>query len=107
MAGFSVDLTALSRATNAILDTMDQMAAARVRDLDPPTDAVGHEDFADALRQFCHRWDIGVENLETDVAAVTEELVRCLRAYSATDEAAAADFGGIIGRSTGPDPGVL
>ncbi len=106
MAGFSVDLAALSRATNAILDTMDQMSTARVKDLDPPEAAMGHDELAATLRKFCRRWDIGVENLEKDVASVTDRLVQCLRAYAGTDEAAAADLGGVIGRTTGTDPGV-
>src|SRR5665648_1135797 len=98
MAGFSVDLTALSEATQAILDTMDQMATTRVRDLEPAWSAVGHHDLSDSLGQFCRRWDIGVENLEKDVNSVVGQLAQCLRAYEATDEAHAAGFSGIVGR---------
>lgn len=105
MTGFSVDLTALSNATEAILDTMDQMATTRVRDLEPAGPAVGHHNLSETLGQFCRRWDLGVENLERDVSSVVDQLVQCLRAYSATDEALAADFGGVVGRPTGSDPG--
>ena len=49
MGGFSVDLTALSEATQAILDTMDQMATTRVKDLEPNRSSVGHYDLADTL----------------------------------------------------------
>ena len=106
MAGFSVDLTALSEATEAILDTMNQLATTRVRDLEPAGSAVGHHDMAATLGQFCRRWDLGVENLERDVSSVVDLLEQCLHAYSATDEALAADFAGVVGRPTGMDPGV-
>ncbi len=103
--GFSVDLTALSDAANGILDTMDQMATTRVEDLEPSSDQVGHDALADTLGQFCRRWDIGVVNLEKDVDAVVTQLAEVVRAYAGTDEAHAAGFRGVIGRSTGDDPG--
>lgn len=106
VAGFAIDLTALGRATDAILDTMDQMSNVRVKDLDPPGTAVGHHELGAALLQFCERWDLGIENLEKDLLSMVDELARCLRAYSATDQAAAADFQGVIGRASGSDPGV-
>ncbi|WP_456824971.1 hypothetical protein [Cellulomonas sp. P5_E12] len=105
MSGFSVDLTALSNATQAILDTMDQMATTKVADLQPAGSSVGHDGLADRLGEFCRRWNIGVENLEKDVNAVVGQLVDTVRAYSGTDEAEAANFGGVIGSSTGADPG--
>jgi len=104
MGGFSVDLTALSEATQAILDTMDQMATTRVKDLEPNRSSVGHDDLADTLGEFCRRWDIGVENLEKDVNSVVDGLVECVRAYSGTDEARAADFSGVV-TSIASDPG--
>jgi hypothetical protein len=105
VSGFSVDLTALSDATQAILDTMDQMATTKVADLQPSGSSVGHDGLADRLGEFCRRWNIGVENLEKDVNAVVGQLVDTVRAYSGTDEAEAAGFGGVIGSSTGADPG--
>ena len=105
MSGFSVDLTALSEATQAIIDTMDQMATTRVTDLQPASSSVGHDGLADRLGEFCRRWDIGVENLEKDVDAVVGQLVDTVRAYSGTDEAEAAGFGGVIGSPAGADPG--
>ncbi len=106
MAGFTIDLTALSDTTQAILDVMDHMATRRVSELAPEPSTVGHEQLHRTFADFCRRWDVGVDNLQRDVATLADRLAECLGTYAATDEARAAGFRGVIERPTGSDPAV-
>lgn len=102
--GFSVDLSALQSASAGINMTLEQLTVARIDSLDGDPHSYGDEDLADAVVDFCDRWEIGVEHLAVDGQEVAERLNQCVRAYRQVDAAARDRLHGVVQRSSGPDP---
>ncbi|MBB5157348.1 hypothetical protein [Saccharopolyspora phatthalungensis] len=102
--GFRVDLTALTHASEGVRDTIDSMNRRRVRDIDCPADAFGHDRLAATVADFCEHWDQGVSDLTEDVKEISARLAQCVQVYRHTDEAAQVHFEGIVLRASGGDP---
>ena len=81
MSEFYVDLEALENAASGITTILDAMATKKVSDIDAPAEAFGHDGLASAVATFCDRWNIGVENMASDGAQVSERLNRCVKLY--------------------------
>ncbi|WP_103352182.1 hypothetical protein [Amycolatopsis sp. CA-128772] len=104
--GFSVDLGALEKAAEGVSNTLDELAAKRVRDIDAEKGAFGHNALADTVADFCDRWEIGVEHLAKDGQEVSDRLTRSVAAYLKVDNSAKGHLDGVLQRLSGEDPGV-
>jgi hypothetical protein len=102
--GFQVDLGALEDAADGINTTLNQLRAVKVDQLDGDESAYGHDHLADAIADFCDRWEVGVEHLATDGQEVALRLSHSVQAYLQADTAAKGRMDGIYGRTSGPDP---
>jgi hypothetical protein len=102
--GFSVDLGALEAAAAGVKETLAHLDAAPVDSLDASAVAYGHGKLADTVKDFCDRWEIGIEHLATDGREITQRLNDSLQAYLSADKAAKGRMDGIYQSSTGPDP---
>ncbi|HZM80861.1 MAG TPA: hypothetical protein VFC19_34495 [Candidatus Limnocylindrales bacterium] len=103
--GFSVDLNALRKAAEGILDTLNAMATKQVSDIDADKSAFGHGGLADTVADFCDRWNIGVTHLAKDGQEIIDRLIVCVNAYSHVDRVSAERLDGIVSQATGTDPG--
>jgi len=63
--GFSVDLPALESASAGINMTLEELSVARIDSLDADRGAYGDEGLAGAVVDFCDRWEIGVDTLQS------------------------------------------
>lgn len=96
MAGFSVDLEALTAAGEGITELVDMLARQDIDDIDCDKAAVGHGGLADRLESFCDRWQIGVTNLMKDGTEVAGRLRAAANLYRTSDAAGAQAIGGVI-----------
>lgn len=104
--GFQVDLDALQRAAEGIMDTLDAMATKKVSDIDAAESAFGHDALGATVSDFCERWQIGVEHLAKDGQEIVDRLVASVYAYAHVERTMTETFSGMVGQSTGPDPAV-
>jgi hypothetical protein len=102
--GFRVDLTALTQAAEGITGTLDALDAYQVSDIDGDKGVIGHDHLAEALSDFCGRWQLGVQNLAKDAEAIAGQLTESVVAYQKVEQANHRQFTGILENSTGPDP---
>lgn len=102
--GFSVDIGALQNAAEGVMDTLNAMATKKVKDIDAPGDAFGHDKLGGTVSDFCERWDIGVGHLAEDANEVAERLVSSVNAYAHFERTAQQRFAEILQSSAGPDP---
>jgi hypothetical protein len=102
--GFRVDLGALERAAEGVSETLAGLKAAPVEALDGSAADYGHGHLAETVKDFCDRWEIGVEHLATDGREVAQRLNDSLKAYLAADKAAKGRMDGIYQSATRPDP---
>ncbi len=102
--GFRVDLGALENAAAGVAETLADLEQARVDMLDGSSAAYGHDHLADTVKDFCDRWEIGIEHLATDGREITQRLNDSLDAYLSADKSAKGRMDGIYERPTGPDP---
>jgi hypothetical protein len=84
--GYYVDLSAMHSTIEGIQQTLDALSVSAVRDIDPPTEAFGHEGLGDAVAEFCERWDIGVGHLAGDAAEVGDRLRVTAATYEQADD---------------------
>jgi hypothetical protein len=102
--GFRVDLGGLERAAEGVNETLAGLKAARVDALDGDAADFGHDHLAETVKDFCDRWEIGVEHIATDGREVAQRLNDSVKAYLAADKAAKGRMDGIYQSATGPDP---
>lgn len=102
--GFRVDLSALTKASEGVDETLNSIAKKRVRDIVSPAEAFGHARLATTVAEFTDRWDQGVTNLTQDGQEIAGRLAHCAQVYRETDEAARAHLEGVVVRSAGEDP---
>jgi hypothetical protein len=103
--GFRVDLGALDDASSGITDTLAKLQFKKVSDLDHKKEDMGHGGLADALGEFCDRWEIGVENLGKDAAQVSDRLNASVKAYRQVEGQLVGHLTGTLSRDSGGDPG--
>jgi hypothetical protein len=104
--GFRIDLGALENAAAGVEQTLADLKAARVDSLDGRPADYGNSDLAGTVKDFCDRWEIGIDHLATDGREIAQRLNDSLRAYLAADKAAKGRMDGIFAGATGPDPAV-
>lgn len=104
--GFTVDLGALENAAAGINRTLSELKERDVDDLDGPIKDYGHDQLGNAVKDFCDRWQHGVECLAKDAQEVATRLSQSVQAYLQTDTGLKGMFDGILSRATGVDPGV-
>lgn len=104
--GFSVDLGALENAAAGINRTLSELKEQDVDDLDGPTEDYGHDQLGDTVKDFCERWQHGVECLAKDGQEIASRLSQSVQAYLQTDSTLRGMYDGILSNSTGSDPGV-
>ena len=102
--GFRVDLGALESAAAGVNKTLVDLQAARVDALDGNAADYGHDHLAETIKDFCDRWEIGIEHLATDGREIAQRLTDSVKAYLAADKAAKGRMDGIYQSATGPDP---
>ncbi|EPH07263.1 hypothetical protein HMPREF1531_00321 [Propionibacterium sp. oral taxon 192 str. F0372] len=102
MPSFSVDIDALRDARDGVYATMNSMKTRSVEDMAPSSGDVGHDDLAAAVKDFCDRWQIGVENLEKTTDEVASRLDFSYRAYAATEEVNELAAGQLLTGSSDP-----
>jgi hypothetical protein len=101
--GYHVELPALEDAAAGINETLSELKAHRVSDLDADPATFGHDGLASTLTDFGDRWELGVEHLATDAQQVSARLSQCVQAYLMADRTAADNMSAIL-NGTGPDP---
>jgi hypothetical protein len=101
--GFRVDLGALESAAAGVNETLADLRAARVDALDGNVADYGHDHLAETVKDFCDRWEIGIEHLATDGREVAQRLTDSVKAYLAVDKATKGRMDGIYQSPTGPD----
>jgi hypothetical protein len=99
-ADFSVDLPALDSAARGLTAVLEEVRAHPVRDIDCQLAAFGHDRLARTVRDFCDRWQIGVQHLTDDGAQIAEHLTATSRTYHQAEQAAT---GALIDAVTGLD----
>jgi hypothetical protein len=102
--GFRVDLGALEDAATGINQTLNDLKAKRIDDLDGRRADYGHQRLADTIADFCDRWEIGVEHLAADGQEIASRLSRSVQSYLQVDKNAQGRMDGIVQRPSGPDP---
>ena len=102
--GFRVDLRALESAAAGVNQTLADLQEARMDALDGNAADYGHDHLAETVKDFCDRWEIGIEHLATDGREIAQRLTDSVEAYLAVDKAAKGRMDGIYQRPTGPDP---
>jgi hypothetical protein len=85
--GFMVDLGALLAAKQGIAATMQAVDDRQVKDLDCEPAAFGHDRLAATTKDFCDRWQRGVENLVRDGQEVADQLAKAARTYLEVEQA--------------------
>jgi hypothetical protein len=103
--GFSVDLGALEEAATGVNFTINAIRKTKVDKLAGQADDYGHDHLAKTVKDFCDRWEIGVEHLVKDGMEIAQRLTDSVRAYVTADEAAKGRMDGVYAKPTGPDPG--
>jgi hypothetical protein len=102
--GFRVDLGALEDAAAGINMTLEDLRQARVDSLDGASGDYGNDHLANTVKDFCDRWEIGIEHLVTDGQEVATRLSQSVQDYRRSDSAAAGRMRGILQNNAGPDP---
>ena len=102
--GFRVDLGALEDAATGINQTLNDLRAKKIDQLDGRAADYGHQRLADTIADFCDRWELGVEHLATDGQEVASRLSHSVQSYLQVDKAAKGRMDGIFQRPTSPDP---
>jgi hypothetical protein len=102
--GFRVDLGALEDAATGVNQTLNDLAAKKIDQLDGRKAAYGHQRLADTIADFCDRWELGVEHLATDGQEIASRLSHSVQSYLEVDRAAKGRMDGTLQRPTGPDP---
>ena len=102
--GFRVDLGALEDAATGINQTLSDLRARKIDQLDGRAADYGHERLAGTIADFCDRWELGVEHLATDGQEIASRLSHSVQSYLQVDQAAKGRMDGILQRPTGPDP---
>ena len=80
------------------------MATKKVKDIDAPKDAFGHDGLGATVQDFCDRWEIGVEHLTKDGSEIADRLVHSLGAYQKAEEMTLSSVQRILQSPAGPDP---
>jgi hypothetical protein len=102
--GFYVDFDALRRAADGVTETLNAMATKKVSDVDAPKSAFGHDEVADVVRDFCDRWEIGVEHLAKDGGEIPDRLNLSVTAYEKAEKTIQLSLNGILQSRSGADP---
>jgi hypothetical protein len=102
--GFSVDLGALENAASGVDDTLRDLTKASVDSLDGNASDYGHDHLAGTVKDFCDRWEIGVEHLAADAREIVQRLKQSVHDYLAVDKAAKGRMDGVFKSTAGPDP---
>jgi hypothetical protein len=102
--GFSVDLGALESAASGVDDTLTDLRKVPIDSPGGKTLDYGHDHLAGTVKDFCDRWEIGVEHLGADGREVVQRLKQSVQDYLAADKAAKGRMDGIFASRTEPDP---
>jgi hypothetical protein len=96
--GFHVDIDVLDEAGSGITQSVADQDKSELADVCRDRSTYGHAGVHDAMKNFCERWNDGLDLLTGDAKAIGDMLSRVARAYRAVDAAAA--------RSLSTDPGL-
>jgi hypothetical protein len=102
--GFRVDLDALHEASEGVTGTLDRLATKKVSDIDPAPSDFGHDHLGETVRDFCDRWQIGVQHLAKDANEFAARLNHSMSAYLSTERLNQEQLSGILAHSRGDDP---
>ena len=92
--GFHVDIATLDEASAGIAETIDNQKRLELSKLPGPSEMYGDDDLHDALKDYCHRWDDGLDILTDDARKISDSLKSVARAYRQADQAAAQKLTG-------------
>jgi hypothetical protein len=96
---YAVDVAAVEAAVSGIQQTVDGVAVTPVKRIAPPVPAVGDQRLAEALSQFCARWDVGVSGLCADAEQLVKRLRESAIGYEAAERTASSSTRGAGGGS--------
>lgn len=102
--GFRVDLDALREASEGVTDTLDRLATKKVSDIDPAPSDFGDDHLGETVRDFCDRWQIGVQNLAKDANEYAARLNHSMSAYLSAERLTEEQLNGVLAHSSGDDP---
>jgi len=105
--GFAVDVEALRKAAEGVVDTLNQLATKKVSDIDAPKEAFGYEALGDAVEEFCDRWQLGLDNLTKDAAQYVYRLAWSVHEYQRIEATVHESFDGILRQLDGKDPAAV
>jgi hypothetical protein len=92
MTEFSVNLDTLADTATAISAVMAELESNPIKRIDCPSSAFGHQPLANAVRDFCDRWQIGVEALVKDGAELADRLAQSVNTYIQAENTAIEGF---------------
>ncbi|TCK20426.1 hypothetical protein [Pseudonocardia endophytica] len=95
--GFHVDVTALTRIADQILDAVRSVGTPVV---DGGAEVVGHARLAAGITGFHDRWAAGVADLTGDAREIATRLADCAEAYRRGEQ----DVAGLVVRAHDPEP---
>ncbi len=101
--GFRVDLGALEEASQGVDETLGQLRRKKVSDIRGKAADYGNDHLAQAVGDFCDRWEVGVQHLTKDAEEIAARLSRSAQAYLKVENDLKGHLDGMLRRS-GPDP---
>jgi hypothetical protein len=90
--GFHVDVSALDEASSGITQSVADQKSSELEDLCRDEQTYGHDGVHGALKNFCDRWNDGLDLLTEDAKAIGDTLGQVARAYRTTDAASGHRF---------------
>lgn len=102
--GFKVNITALVQAAEGVNGTIADVSTDKVSGICGDQASYGNDNLAGTCSDFCSRWQIGVQNLVTDVTQVATRLALSAVAYANAEKKTISDVHGMLSSSSGTDP---
>jgi hypothetical protein len=102
--GFKVDITGLVKAAEGVNATIADVSIDQVSGICGAQSSYGNANLYGTCSDFCGRWQIGVQNLVTDVSQVASRLALSAVAYADAEKKTIAAVSGILQSSSGTDP---
>jgi hypothetical protein len=87
-------------AAKGIAESVTGQRDFKLNRLPGPSGMYGDIGLHDAMRDYCHQWNDGLDILTDDARTISDALSRAARAYRAVDEAVAAQLTTDPGRNT-------
>jgi hypothetical protein len=96
---FTVDLDELRQVKDGLRRLREELDKHPVHDLDADAGSFGHPELAKAVTDYCHRWQVGIQNLSDDARGTEDRLSATIEGYERVDAANADSITKLLGDS--------